>query len=93
MAVDSEDKRRSVTAILPVPNGSINKSDRRQEALLYRFSVIQSLSVTANAILSSTGNITAFYSLMITVYGILESQGYLTKSGETVLAGLVTKVE
>lgn len=36
MPIDTENKRRSVLGILPVPDGSIDAQDRRQVLGLYR---------------------------------------------------------
>lgn len=37
MAIDSEDKRRAVTGVLPVADGEIDAADRRQVAGEYPF--------------------------------------------------------
>lgn len=36
MAIDTEDKRRSVVQIIPIPDNLINAGDREQVAGLYR---------------------------------------------------------
>jgi hypothetical protein len=36
MAVDTEDKRRSVLTVLPIPNADVDAGDREQVAWLYR---------------------------------------------------------
>lgn len=37
MAIDSEDKRRSIAGIPPVPDGTISEEDRRRIAGYYYF--------------------------------------------------------
>ena len=94
MAVDTKAKRSSVIfGMLPPPRGTVDRPERRQIGLVYRFSSLQSLVTTANCVFTSVGNIVAYYNLATTVYGVLDSHGYLTKSGEVIYAGLVTKVE
>jgi hypothetical protein len=35
MAIDTENKRRSIAHILPIPDGNINQADRQQVAWIY----------------------------------------------------------
>lgn len=35
MAIDTENKRRSIARILPIPDGNINQADRQQVAWIY----------------------------------------------------------
>lgn len=49
MGIDTENKRRSVLRILPVPDGVIDAADRQQSTRLYS-GILVGIGVAANAI-------------------------------------------
>lgn len=74
MAIDNENKRRSVIGIFPVPDGSINAGDRRHIAGFYRGLAEAPPDIYPIDLVLSEQNIYGVNMNDENIYGLVESE-------------------
>lgn len=74
MAIDNENKRRSVIRVFPVPDGSINTGDRRHIAGFYRGLADVPLDIYPIDLVLSEQNIYGVQMNDENIYGLAETE-------------------